>query len=89
MGYRKKRKTVLYPMVSTAAIKIPHGDLRGTAAGRRDGLGFLPLRLGYFPEVGKLDCFGKCSNTTTRDQNGVDALVAETPTINEPSSTQL
>jgi hypothetical protein len=62
MGYRKKRKTALDPMVSTVAIKIHHGDLQGTARlGDGGGLGFLPLRLGDFPKVGKLDCFGKCS----------------------------
>jgi hypothetical protein len=62
MGYRKKRKTALYPMVSTVAIKIHHGDPQGTARlGDGGGLGFLPLRLGDFPKVEKLDCFGKCS----------------------------
>ena len=62
MGYQKKRKTALYPLVSTVAIEIHHGDLQGTARlGDGGGLGFLPLRLGDFPKVGKLDCFGKCS----------------------------
>jgi hypothetical protein len=30
VGYQKKRKTMLYPMVSTAAVILHHGDQRAT-----------------------------------------------------------
>jgi hypothetical protein len=42
VGYQKKRKTMVYPMVSTAAVKFYHGD-------QKDDKGIFPSSFGIFP----------------------------------------
>jgi hypothetical protein len=42
MGYQKKRKMMVYPMVLAAAVKFYHGDQQGNK-------GIFPSLFGIFP----------------------------------------
>ena len=56
LGTETKRKSMLLPTVCEAAVKFNHGDQQEETMER---VGYLPLRLGYFPRAGRIRLFWK------------------------------
>jgi hypothetical protein len=56
MGYQKKRKTMVYPMVQAAAVKFYHSD-------QQDDEGIFPSLFGIYPEKVSFDSFASIALT--------------------------